>query len=43
MVHDLLFHIFLLLGILGLSVSLVWVWRRCHAATNHASTRAIRR
>jgi IS1 family transposase/transposase-like protein len=43
MVHDLLFHILLLLGILGLSVSLIWVWRRCHAATSHASTRATRR
>jgi transposase-like protein len=43
MVHDLLFHTLLLLGLLGLSVSLIWVWRRCHAATSHAITRATRR
>jgi IS1 family transposase len=43
MVHDLLFHTLLLLGILGLSTSLIWVWRRRHAATSHATTRATRR
>jgi hypothetical protein len=43
MVHDLLFHTLLLLGILGLSASLIWVWRRRHAATSHATTRATRR
>src|SRR5262245_11096154 len=43
MLHDLLFHILLLLGLLGFSVSLIWVWRRGHAATSHASTRATRR
>jgi hypothetical protein len=43
MVHDLLFHTLLLLGILGLSASLLWVWRRRHAATSHATTRATRR
>jgi IS1 family transposase/transposase-like protein len=43
MVHDLLFHTFLLLGILGLSASLIWVWQRRHAATSHAITRATRR
>jgi IS1 family transposase len=43
MVHDLLFHTLLLLGILGLSMSLIWVWRQRHAATSHATTRATRR
>jgi cyanate permease len=43
MIHDLLFHILLLLGILGLSASLIWVWQRRHAATSHATTRATRR
>jgi transposase-like protein len=43
MVHDLLFHTLLLLGILGLSARLLWVWRRCHLATSHATTRATRR
>ena|SRR5882724_1908427 len=43
MAHDLLFHTLLLLGILGLSASLIWVWRRRHAATSHATTRATRR
>ena len=43
MVHDLVFHTLLLLGILGLSASLIWIWRRRHAATSHATTRATRR
>jgi IS1 family transposase len=43
MVHDLVFHTLLLLGILGLSASLIWVWRRRHLATSHATTRATRR
>jgi transposase-like protein len=43
MVHDLLFSTLLLLGILGLSASLLWVWRQRHAATSHATTRATRR
>jgi hypothetical protein len=43
MVHDLLFHALLLLGILWLSVILRWVWRQRHAATIHATTRATRR
>jgi transposase-like protein len=43
MVHDLLFHTLLLFGILGLSMSLIWVWRQRHAATSHATTRAMRR
>jgi IS1 family transposase len=43
MVHDLLFHTLLLLGILGLSANLIWIWRRRHAATSHATTRATRR
>src|SRR6266540_6986646 len=43
MVHDLLFHTLLLFGILGLSMSLIWVWRQRHAATSHATTRATRR
>jgi IS1 family transposase len=43
MVHDLLFHTLLLLGILGLAASLLWVWRQRHAATRHATTRATRR
>ena len=43
MVHDLLCYTLLLLGILGLCASLIWVWRRCLAATNHATTRATRR
>jgi IS1 family transposase/transposase-like protein len=43
MVHDLLFHALLLLGILWLCVSLIWVWRQRHAATSHATTRATRR
>jgi|SRR5215813_8045149 len=43
MVHDLLFHTLLLLGILGLSASLIWRWRRRHAATSHAITQATRR
>jgi hypothetical protein len=43
MVHDLLFSTLLLLGILGLSASLLWGWRRRHAATSHATTRATRR
>jgi IS1 family transposase len=40
--HDLLFHTLLLLGILGLSTSLIWVWRRRHAAINHATRQATR-
>jgi hypothetical protein len=32
MVHDLLFHTLLLVGILGLSASLIWVWRRRYLA-----------
>src|SRR5262245_8473071 len=43
MVHDLLFHTLLLLGILGLSASLIWIWRQRHTATSHATTRATRR
>jgi hypothetical protein len=43
MVHDLLFYTLLLLGLLELSTSLLWVWRRRHAATSHATTRATRR
>jgi IS1 family transposase len=43
MVHDLLFHTLLLFGILGLSVSLIWVWRQRHALTSHATTQATRR
>jgi hypothetical protein len=43
MVHDLLFYTLLLLGILGLSASLLWGWRRRHAAASHATTRATRR
>jgi hypothetical protein len=43
MVHDLLFHTLLLFGILGLSMSLIWVWRQRHAATSHATTQATRR
>jgi IS1 family transposase/transposase-like protein len=43
MVPDLLFHALLLLGILGLSVSLIWIWRQRHAATSHTTTRATRR
>jgi hypothetical protein len=43
MVHDLLFYTLLLLGILGLCASLIWVWRRRHAATSHATIRATRR
>jgi transposase-like protein len=43
MVHDLLFYTLLLLDILGLCASLIWVWRRRHAATSHATTRATRR
>jgi hypothetical protein len=43
MVHNLLFYTLLLLGILGLCASLIWVWRRRHAATSHATTRATRR
>jgi hypothetical protein len=42
MVHDLLFHALLLLGILWLSVILRWVWRRRRAATRRATTRAPR-
>jgi transposase-like protein/IS1 family transposase len=43
MMHDLLFHTLLLLGILGLSASLIWIWRQRHAATSHATMRATRR
>jgi IS1 family transposase/transposase-like protein len=43
MVHDLLFNALLLLGILGFSASLRWVWRQRHAATSHATTRATKR
>jgi hypothetical protein len=43
MVPDLLFYTLLLLGILGLCASVIWVWRRRHAATSHAATRATRR
>jgi hypothetical protein len=43
MVHDLLFHTLLLLGLLGLSASLIWVWRQRRAATRRATTRATRR
>jgi IS1 family transposase len=43
MVHALLFHTLLLLGLLGLSVSLIRVWRRYHAVTSHAITQATRR
>jgi len=43
MMHDLLFHTPLLLGILGLSASLIWVWRQRCAATRRATTRATRR
>jgi hypothetical protein len=43
MMHDLLFHTLVLLGILGLSASLIWVWRQRHAATRRATTRATRR
>jgi transposase-like protein len=43
MVHDLLFHVLLLLGILGFSASLIWVWRQRYAATSHATMRARRR
>jgi hypothetical protein len=43
MMHDLLFHTLLLLGMLWLSVILRWVWRQRHAATGHATTRATRR
>jgi IS1 family transposase/transposase-like protein len=43
MVHDLLFHALLLLGILWLSVILIWVWLQRHAATSHATTWATRR
>jgi IS1 family transposase len=43
MVHDLLFQTLLLLGILGLSASLIWVWRQRRAATRRATTRAMRR
>jgi transposase-like protein len=43
MVHDLLFYTLLLLGILGLCASLIWVWRRRHAATRHTTTGATRR
>ena len=43
MVHDLLFHALLLLGILGLSASLIWVWRQRPAATSHGTMRAMRR
>ena len=39
MVHDLLFHILLLLGSLGLSASLIWVWRQRRAATRRATRR----
>jgi IS1 family transposase len=42
MVHDLLFHALLLLGMLCLSVILRWVWRQ-RAATGHATTQATRR
>jgi hypothetical protein len=40
MVRDLLFYILMLLGTLGLSTSLIWVWRRRHTATRHTTTRA---
>ena len=43
MMHDLLFHTLWLLGILGLSASLIWIWQRRHAAPSHATTRATRR
>jgi IS1 family transposase len=43
MVPDLLFYIHSLLGILGLCASLIWGWRRRHAATSHATTRATKR
>jgi hypothetical protein len=43
MVPDLLCSTLLLLGILGLCASVIWVWRRRHAATSHATTRAPRR
>jgi IS1 family transposase len=43
MVHDLLFSTLLLLGILGLSASLLWVWQQRHVAISHATTRATRR
>jgi IS1 family transposase len=43
MVHDLLFHTLLLLGILGLSASLIGAWRRRHAPTSHTTTQATRR
>jgi hypothetical protein len=42
MTDDLLFHALLLLGMLGLSVILRWVWQQRHAATGHATTRATR-
>jgi hypothetical protein len=40
MMHDLLIHTLLLFGLLGLSMSLIWVWRQHHAATSHATMRA---
>jgi hypothetical protein len=43
MVHDLLFHAFLLHGILWLYVILKWERRQRHAATSHVTTRATRR
>jgi hypothetical protein len=42
LVHDLLFHALLLLGMLWLYVILRWVWRQRHDATSHATTRATR-
>jgi hypothetical protein len=35
MAHDLLFHTFLLLGILWLSMILLWGWPRRQATTHH--------
>src|SRR5215510_905448 len=42
MVHDLLFYILLLFGILELSISLLWVWRQRHAATSYTTIGATR-
>src|SRR5262245_40875968 len=43
MMPDLLTHTLLLFGLLGLSMSLIWVWRQHHAATRHGTMRATQR
>jgi IS1 family transposase len=43
MVHHLLCHTLLLLGILWLYLILIWLWLQRHATTSHATTRATRR